>query len=139
MELKWYFPAKLLGLVEDISYQYNDGFIHHSVSARTDEVFFTFFLALIPILFLTGFLLRFRDSGRGQKIVLGGALFLLAYALTSTVGLGPYIQFYPQSAGFLDFSLLEHIAQGIYCLLLAASLFLGGKLASKLFSHRQTP
>ena len=117
MEVKWYLPAKLLGLVEDISYQYNDGYTHHIVSARTGDVFLTFFLALIPILFLTG--------------------FLLLYALTSAVGLGPYIQFYPQSAGFLDLSLLEHIVQGLYCALLALSLFLGGKLAARL-SRRQT-
>lgn len=137
MELKWYFPAKLLGLVEDISYQYNDGFIHHSVSARTGDVFLTFFLALIPILFLTGFLLRRRFPEGGQKAVRVGSAFLLLYALTSAIGLGPYIQFYPQSAEFLDLSLLEHIVQGLYCALLALSLFLGGKLAARL-SRRQT-
>ena len=130
MEIKWYLPAKLLGLVEDISHQYNDGYTHHIVSARIDEVFFVFFVLLIPLLFGAGFLLLRCCSSCGKTIVQAGSLVLLLYALSSAAGLGPYIQFYPQSAGFVDFSLIEHIAQGIYCTILSCSFFLGGKLAS---------
>ena len=130
MELNWYLPAKLLGLVEDISHQYNDGYTHYAVSARTDEVFFTFFVLLIPLLFGAGFLLRRCCPSWGKTIIKAGSLLLLLYALSSAAGLGPYVQFYPQSAGFLDFSLIEHIAQGLYCAILSLSFFLGGKLAS---------
>ena len=53
---------------------------------------------------------------------------LLGYALLLSIGVGPYIQFYPSGGGFISFDTLEHLLYGIYCALLALSLFLGGKL-----------
>lgn len=132
MEIKWYGLAQLLGLVEDIAYQYNDGYTHYTVSARTGDVFATLTFSLLPILFLAGFLIRWKCSpDKGKKLVRIGIIALLVYAILLAVGIGPYIQFYPQSSGFLDFSTLEHIIDGIYCAILALSLHLGGKLVSR--------
>ena len=60
--------------------------------------------------------------------MLTGSIILLVYAVLLAVGIGPYIEFYPQGAGFLDFSTLEYIIDGIYVGILALMLFLGGKV-----------
>ncbi len=130
MEIKWYGLAKLLGLVEDISSQYNDGYIHHSVSSKTGDVFTALTLSLIPLLFLAGFLLG-RRKDRGQRPLRIAIILLLVYAVLLAVGVGPYIQFYPQSVGFIDLSALEHIVDGIYTALLALCLYLGGRLGHR--------
>lgn len=132
MEIKWYGLAQLLGLVEDIAYQYNDGYTHYTVSARTGDVFAALLFSLLPVLFLLGFLIRRKCSpDKGKKIMRILVTFLLIYAILLAVGIGPYVQFYPQSAGFLDFSTLEHIIDGIYCAILALTLCLGGRLGSR--------
>ena len=136
MELKWYAPAQWLGLVEDISHEYNDGFTHYTVSVKANDVFACLTLSLLPLLFLAGFLIRFLCTRRG-KAHMGHAVrvaagILLIYAVLLAVGIGPYIQFYPQSSGFLDFSTLEHIVDGVYCALLGPSLYLGGKLGNRI-------
>lgn len=133
MELKWYGLAQFLGLVEDIAYQYNDGYTHYRVSARTGDVFAALTFSLLPILFVTGLLIRWKcDPIRGKRLVKIGVTMLLVYAVLLAVGIGPYIELYPQSGGFLDFSTPEHIIDGVYCAILALALHLGGRLGGKL-------
>jgi len=133
MTIKWYGLAQLLGLVKNVSHEYNDGYTHWSVVANTGDVFLTILLSFIAVMFFVGYLIHFiyrvkQNPLRGEKIVLTGSIILLVYAILLAVGIGPYIEFYPQGAGFLDFSTLEHIIDGIYVGILALMLFLGGKV-----------
>ena len=133
MNIKWYAPAKWLGLMEDLTHQYNDGYTHYTVSVKANDVFAYLTLSLLPILFLAGFLIGRKCSADTSKPLLGsGIVLLLVYSVLLAVGIGPYIQLYPQSSGFLDFSVLEHIVDGIYCALLALSLYLGGRLGKRI-------
>ena len=132
MTIKWYWPAEMLGLVKNISHEYNDGGTYWSVAGNTDAVFLTLMLSMFGVMFFAGFLLHFiyrvkQNALRGEKIVFSAMIVLLVYAILLAVGVGPYIQFYPQSAGFLDFSTIEHIIDGIYVGLLALMLYLGSK------------
>ena len=132
MTIKWYWPAEMLGLVKNISHEYNDGGIYWSVAGNTGDVFLTLMLSMFGVMFFAGFLLHFiyrvkQNALRGEKIVFSAMIVLLVYAILLAVGVGPYIQFYPQSAGFLDFSTIEHIIDGIYVGLLALMLYLGSK------------
>lgn len=137
MEVKWYWLAELLGLVRNVSDQYGDGGIHYEVSARADEIFGAIGLSAIAVLFLLGLIIRFagvkmaHENG-AKGVVICISAVLLVYALLLTVGIGPYIRWYPQDGGFLDLSLLEHIAQGLYFALLAGMLRLGSRLGSVL-------
>ena len=132
MTIKWYWPAEMLGLVKNISHEYNDGGTYWSVAGNTGDVFLTLMLSMFGVMFFAGFLLHFiyrvkQNALRGEKIVFSAMIVLLVYAILLAVGVGPYIQFYPQSAGFLDFSTIEHIIDGIYVGLLALMLNLGSK------------
>ena len=132
MTIKWYWPAEMLGLVKNISHEYNDGGTYWSVAGNTGDVFLTLMLSMFGVMFFAGFLLHFiyrvkQNALRGEKIVFSAMIVLLVYAILLAVGIGPYIQFYPQSAGFLDFSTIEHIIDGIYVGLLALMLYLGSK------------
>ncbi len=132
MTIKWYWPAEMLGLVKNISHEYNDGGTYWSVAGNTGDVFLTLMLSMFGVMFFAGFLLHFiyrvkQNALRGEKIVLSAMIVLLVYAILLAVGVGPYIQFYPQSAGFLDFSTIEHIIDGVYVGLLALMLYLGSK------------
>ena len=132
MTIKWYWPAEMLGLVKNISHEYNDGGTYWSVAGNTDDVFLTLMLSMFGVMFFAGFLLHFiyrvkQNALRGEKIVFSAMIVLLVYAILLAVGVGPYIQFYPQSAGFLDFSTIEHIIDGIYVGLLALMLYLGSE------------
>ena len=132
MTIKWYWPAEMLGLVKNISHEYNDGGTYWSVAGNTGDVFMTLMLSMFGVMFFAGFLLHFiyrvkQNALRGEKIVFSAMIVLLVYAILLAVGVGPYIQFYPQSAGFLDFSTIEHIIDGIYVGLLALMLYLGSK------------
>ena len=132
MTIKWYWPAEMLGLVKNISHEYNDGGTYWSVAGNTGDVFLTLMLSMFGVMFFAGFLLHFiyrvkQNALRGEKIVFSAMIVLLVYAILLAVGIGPYIQFYPQSAGFLDFSTIEHIIDGIYVGLLALMLNLGSK------------
>ena len=132
MTIKWYWPAEMLGLVKNISHEYNDGGTYWSVAGNTGEVFLTLLLSMIGVTFFVGFLIHFiyrvkQNPMRGEKCMLIAVIMLLAYAILLAVGIGPYIQFYPQGAGFLDFSTLEHIIDGLYVGILALMLFLGSK------------
>ena len=132
MTIKWYWPAEMLGLVKNISHEYNDGGTYWSVAGNTGDVFLTLMLSMFGVMFFAGFLLHFiyrvkQNALRGEKIVFSAMIVLLVYAILLAAGVGPYIQFYPQSAGFLDFSTIEHIIDGIYVGLLALMLNLGSK------------
>lgn len=132
MTIKLYWPAEMLGLVKNISHEYNDGGTYWSVAGNTGDVFLTLMLSMFGVMFFAGFLLHFiyrvkQNALRGEKIVFSAMIVLLVYAILLAVGIGPYIQFYPQSAGFLDFSTIEHIIDGIYVGLLALMLYLGSK------------
>ena len=132
MTIKWYWPAEMLGVVKNISHEYNDGGTYWSVAGNTGDVFLTLMLSMFGVMFFAGFLLHFiyrvkQNALRGEKIVFSAMIVLLVYAILLAVGVGPYIQFYPQSAGFLDFSTIEHIIDGIYVGLLALMLNLGSK------------
>ena len=132
MTIKWYWPAEMLGLVKNISHEYNDGGTYWSVAGNTGDVFLTLMLSMFGVMFFAGFLLHFiyrvkQNALRGEKIVFSAMIVLLVYAILLAVGVGPYIQFYPQSAEFLDFSTIEHIIDGIYVGLLALMLYLGSK------------
>lgn len=132
MNIKWYAPAKWLGLMEDLTHQYNDGYTHYTVSAKANDVFAYLTLSLTPIFFLLGFLIGRRYGAEtGRHSIRITISLLLVYGVLLATGVGPYIQFYPQSSGFLDLSALEHLVDGIYCALLALCIHLGGKLGSR--------
>lgn len=142
MTIKWYALAEMLGLVTNISEEYNDGSIHWSVAANTGDVFLTLFLSMIAVMFFLGFLIHFvyrvkQNVIKGENIVLIGVIILLVYAIMLAVGIGPYIQFYPQGSGFLDFSTLEHVIDGIYTALLALMLLLGSKTDKWMTNKKQ--
>ena len=128
MELNWYAPAKWLGLVKDISHEYNDGFTHYTVSAQAGDIFAYLTLSLLPLLFVAGI---FMGSRQKEKAIRIGIISLLIYAVLLAVGIGPYVQLYPQGSGFIDLSAIEHLIEGIYTALLAVSLYLGGRLGRK--------
>ena len=133
MEIKWYWPAEMLGLVEDVTHLYPGQGICYEVSAKTDEVFAAFALGMMPFLMIAGALwmicfVRKNKEHIGQKRLHMVAMILVGYGVLSVIGVGPYIQFYPSGGGFIDFSFLEHLAQGVYLGILAGCLWLGGKL-----------
>lgn len=132
MKIKWYWLAEQLGLVTDLTAQYNDGAIHYRVSAQAGEVFSALLLSLIPLLFLLGLALCFflHRSGRellARRVIECFTLSLVLYAFLLAFGAAPYLQFYPQSGGFISFDMLENVLRGLYAAVLALSLFLGGK------------
>ena len=133
MEIKWYWPMELLGLVKDVSGEYNDGWTHYQVSRMCDTVMRYLILGLIPAMLLLGFFIRKLAGRAGQNVlgvwlVRGGVILLLIYALLLAAGVGPYIKLYPRGGSFLSFDTLDHILRGIYCALLALALFLGGRV-----------
>ena len=135
MKIKWYALAEWLGLMEDLSGE--NGSTLYTVSAKADDFFTAAFLSLMPLLFLAGFLLNFllcrrQRTATAVKLTRCGVVALLLYAVLLAVGVGPYIQFYPQSAGFIDLSALEHALSGLYCAFLGLLLFLGARLGRAL-------
>jgi len=140
MKIKWYWLAEQMGLVSNLTAQYNDGAIHYQVSARADEVFSILFLSLIPLLFLFGLILRFLlcrvgHPNAGRHFLNISVILLGVYGLFLSFGAAPYIQFYPQGGGFLSLDTLENIVRGLYFALLALSLFFGGKTGRFLAIH----
>jgi len=133
VEIKCYWFAEMLGLVKDVTHLYPEQGICYEVAAKTDEIFAVFTLGMMPLLVIVGFLLmiyfvRKNKEYLGKKISKIMMIVLLIYGALSAIGVGPYIQFYPSGGGFLDFSLLEHIVQGIYLVILTGCLWLGNKL-----------
>ena len=49
MEIKCYWVSELFGLVKDISNEYNDGVVHYSVTANTNDIFAAVAFSLLPI------------------------------------------------------------------------------------------
>ena len=91
---------ELLGLVENITAEYNDGYTHYQVSALCAQVLLYALLVLLPLLVLLGFLLRWITVRAGRPavgiwLVRGGVALLLVYALLLAAGTGPYLQLYP--------------------------------------------
>ena len=130
MKIKWYWLAEQLGLMEDISVGSE---IAYRVSAKANEYLEAAVFSLMPILFLAGVFLAFlpgrrRREALAAKLTLGGIFLLVIYGLLLAVGIGPYIQFYPQSGGFIDLSPITNILSGLYCGFLALLLFLGSRL-----------
>ena len=136
MEIKWYWPMELLGLVKDVSGEYNDGWTHYQVSRMCDTVMKCLIWGAIPAMLLLGFLVR-RVAARTGRDTLGiwlvrvSVILLLVYALLLAVGVGPYLKLYPKGGGFLSFDTLENVLRGVYCALLALALFLGGRLGRR--------
>ena len=138
MKIKWYVLAEWLGLMEDLSA--GNGSTLYTVSAKADDFFEAAFLSLIPLLFFVGFLLNFLLCRRGRlpravTLTRWGVGVLLVYAVLLAVGVGPYIQFYPQGTGFIDLSALEHALSGLYCAFLALLFFVGSRLGRRLGRH----
>ena len=133
MKIKWYWPMELLGLVENITAEYNDGYTHYQVSALCAQVLLYALLALRPLLVLLGVLIRWLTVRAGRPaagiwLVRGGVALLLVYALLLAAGTGPYLQLYPCGGGFLSLDTLDHLLQGGCCAVLALALYLGGRL-----------
>jgi len=132
MEIKWYWPAKMLGLVEDISHEYNDGFAHTRVSARADEVFMYLHLAFPVILFMISFIISFLYTKKDKATIVKKALnvviiLMLIYAVLLLIGIAPYFTFYPQGGGFIDLTVFENIVRGLYFAICAFFVWLGRK------------
>ena len=66
MKIKWYWPMEILGLVKDLTGEYNDGYTHYEVSRRCDELMKILLWGLFPALFLLGFLARRCLARAGQ-------------------------------------------------------------------------
>ncbi len=142
MRIKWYWPAKMLGLVKDISHEYNDGAIHTSVSAKTGDVFFCLYLALPVILFILGFIITFFIHDKSKKSIIKKVfnfliIILLVYAVLLAVGIAPYLEFYPHGGGFIDLTVFENIVRGIYTAITAFALWLGKTAGSKLNKNKE--
>lgn len=144
MEIKWYWLAEQFDLVKNVSHLYNDGYTHYEVASRAGDFFQALAISAIFVMFSLGFLLCFFATLKGREktgkcIVRWCMAVLLVYAMLLAIGVGPYIQFYPQGSGFLDFSILEHVVEGLYFAVLALIMFLGGKMgkliARKGFHH----
>jgi len=140
MTIQWYAPAQWLGLVRDIS-ELSDGSAWE-VSRRCSEVFTGIQIALVIALFLSAFLLRLLCTKPcGKQIVYWGCGMLGLYALFLGIGVGPYLELYPHSAGFLDMNALEHAVSGLLCAAIAGTTFLCGSLGNTirtLWKRRRT-
>ena len=138
MRIKWYWPAKMLGLVKDISHEYNDGAIHTSVSARAGDIFFCLHLALPVVLFIFGFIIAFLYRNRSVKKVFNALIIImLVYAVLLAVGIAPYLEFYPRGGGFIDLTVFENIVRGIYTAITAFTLWLGKTAGFRLNKNKE--
>jgi len=141
MKIKWYYPFEKLGLVKNLTTFYNDGYTHYQVSSKANDIYSYILFSLIPIFIVSGFLIAFflnkaNKPILSKKITLSVFILLVIYAFSLTLGIGPYIQLYPKSAGFIDFSVLEHIISGIYCLFIAVCYLLSSKLGKYIANHK---
>lgn len=132
MEVKFYALAEALGLVTDLRSQPGDE--TWQVSAKADDVFFWLGVGVTMLLFAAAFAL----GAAGRRHWLRPVIVVLAlYALTLAVGIGPYIKFYPTGGSFFDFSVLEHILEGIGMGLRALMVWFCGKIGQKLRDRRK--
>ena len=98
MKIKWYWPMEILGLVKDLTGEYNDGYTHYEVSRRCDELMKILLWGLFPALFLLGFLaavsgpgwtgpirqgagIRWHDPAAGIRCPVGGGHWAVYPAL----------------------------------------------------------
>ena len=142
MEIKWYWPAKMLGLIKDVSLEYNDGFEHISVSAKAGEVFFCFYIAVPFILFTAGFVIAFLNRKKSiektvRKTFNAVIAIFLIYAFLLAVGVAPYLQFYPQGGGFINLTVFENIVRGLYVAISAFALWLGKTAGFRLNKNKE--
>ncbi len=128
INIKWYWPMELLGLVEDVSEKYNDG-TTYIVSSKCGDVFMWMLVGFVLFCVVCGMIMTaIKKDLKAVKIF---STILILYAVFLAVGIGPYIQLYPQGAGFIDFSAIEHIIDGVYMLFCALMAYLGGKIVLK--------
>lgn len=142
LKIKWYLPAKILGLVKDISAEYGDGAVYYRVSSKADEVFFALALSMILLMFIIGFAVRYfmykKEMGElSHKTLCALCIALVIYSVMLSTGIGPYISFYPQGSGFIDLSIIEHIIDGLYVALLSLALWIGGRIGYRLSKRRE--
>ncbi len=128
INIRWYLPMELLGLVKDVSGEYNDG-TTYTVSAKCDDVLLWMVVGFMAFCLVFGVLMALMKGQRGMKAVKVFSAVLIVYAVLLAVGIGPYVELYPQGAGFIDLSTIEHIVDGIYMALCAGLMFFGGKTA----------
>ena len=142
MRIKWYWPAKMLGLVKDISHEYNDGAIHTSVSAKAGDIFFCLHLALPVVLFLLGLMITFFIRDKSKKSIIKKVfniliIILLVYAVFLAVGIAPYLEFYPRGGGFIDLTVFENMIRGTYTAITAFALWLGKTAGLRLNKNKE--
>ena len=125
---KWYWPMEILGLVEDLSEVYNDG-TTYSVSAKCGEVYGWMLCGFMVFSFVLGFAMRLLSKKEKMNSVKYISIVYFLYAIFLAVGIGPYIELYPQGSGFIDLSAIENLFDGIYMALCGVLLILGGKIA----------
>jgi len=134
MEWKWYWFAEGLGLVERMNNQFGEQW---QISAKTDEVFFWLGVGLFVFWFLLGCVAtvvairKEREAlwNKVSRVIVG---CFLIYGICLAVGIGPYIKWYPQGSGFIDFTLLEHMINAVRMVLLAGCFLLGKRIGRKL-------
>ncbi len=126
INIKWYRPMEILGLVEDVTEKYNDG-TTYVVSAKCDDAFMWMTIIFMAFCFVAGILLTAFSKTKDLKPAKTLSAVLLIYAVLLAVGIGPYFELYPQGAGFVDLSVIEHIIDGIYMAVCALWTYLGGK------------
>ncbi len=133
MEIKFYGPMKLLGFVTELSGENGETY---SVSAKADEFVANVMVFLIFATFLAAFAARLirRLNGKEGICVVGKTtcMVLFVYAVLLAVGIGPYFELYPQGSGFIDFSSIEHILEGLYTAFLGSMVLVGGKCGEML-------
>ena len=139
MNIKWYWPMQMLGLIRYTVGGPKTKYHEMRVSIRCGDVFRDACLAFLVILFLAGLLLRRSRVRRvgpdgGRLAVRIGIGILLFCGLMKGVGIGPYIEWYPgqRSGGFLDLSAIDHVIEGIWFAILSLSLWLGGRVGARL-------
>ena len=142
MRIKWYWPAKMLGLVKDISHEYNDGAIHTRVSAKAGDIFFCLHPALPVVLFILGFIISFFIRDKSKKSIIKKVfniliIILLVYAVLLAIGIAPYLEFYPRGGGFIDLTVFENIVHGIYTAITAFALWLGKTAGLRLNKNKE--
>ena len=149
MEIECYALFERLGLIRDIVYDKN-GYRTCTVSAKADDVYavmcLVIWLILTVGLFVIGLLIcrLMVKKGRANTAMTAlrcGICVLLAVGILHTVGIGPYIEFYPgqNSSSFIDLSVIDHFISGIGYAISALCLFFGGKTGIRSAARKYFP
>lgn len=131
MKIKWYWPAKMLGLIKEV----NDEVGSLSVSAKADDFMAFVNISLLIVVFIAAFLISFISFKTDKeklikKAVIMTLVIVLILAVLHCFGIAPYIQYYPTGSGFIDITVLENLARGIYHGFIALSIFAGSKIGT---------